>query len=60
MKGLGTNDTILIRVLVSRDEIDIGRIKRYYKQLYNITLYEAVQKNISGDYQKLLLALIGN
>ena len=60
MKGIGTNDTILIRVLVSRDEIDIGRIKRYYKQLYNITLYEAVQKNISGDYQKLLLALIGN
>ena len=29
IKGLGTNDTILIRVLVSRDEIDIGRIKRY-------------------------------
>lgn len=33
IKGLGTNDTILIRVLVSRDEIDINRIKRYYKQL---------------------------
>ena len=42
IKGLGTNDTILIRVLVSRDEIDINRIKRYYKQLYQKELYEAL------------------
>ena len=60
IKGLGTNDTILIRVLVSRDEIDIERIKRYYKQLYNKTLYDAVKSDVSGDYAKLLLALIGN
>ena len=33
-KGFRTNNTILISVLVSRDEIDINRIKRYYKQLY--------------------------
>ena len=33
MKGLGTKDTILIRIIVSRDEI-VHRIKRYYKQYY--------------------------
>ena len=60
IKGLGTNDTILIRVLVSRDEIDINRIKRYYKQLYQKELYEAVKEDVSGDYGKILLALIGN
>jgi len=60
IKGLGTNDTILIRVLVSRDEIDINRIKRYYKQLYQKELYEAVKEDVSGDYRNLLLALIGN
>lgn len=58
-KLFGTNDTVLIRVLVSRDEIDISRIKRYYKQLFEVTLYDAVKGNISGEYQKLLLALIG-
>ena len=60
IKGLGTNDTILIRVLVSRDEIDINRIKRYYKQLYQKELYEAVKEVVSVDYRNLLLALIGN
>jgi hypothetical protein len=60
IKGLGTNDTILIRVLVSRDEIDINRIKRYYKQLYQKELYEAVKEDVSGDYRTLLLELIGN
>jgi len=58
-KKLSINDTIIIRVLVSRDEIDIKRIKRYYKQLYEISLYDEVKKELSGDYQKLLLALIG-
>jgi annexin A7/11 len=60
MKGISTKDTILIRVLVTRDEIDISRIKRYFNQLYNKTLYDAVKKAVSGDYQKLLLELIGN
>lgn len=59
IKGLGTNDTILIRVLVSRDEIDINRIKRYYKQLYQKELYDAVKEDVSGDYKNLLLELIG-
>ena len=60
IKGLGTNDTILIRVLVSRDEIDIERIKKYYKQLYKKDLYTAIKEDVSGDYGKLLLELIEN
>jgi hypothetical protein len=60
VKGFGTNDTILIRVLVSRDEIDIERIKRYYKQLYKKDLYKEVEDDVSGDYRTLLLELIGH
>ena len=56
---LGTNDTILIRVVVSRDEIDMYRIKRYYKQLYKKKLYDDIKKDTSGDYRNLLLELIG-
>ena len=60
IKGFGTNDTILIRVLVSRDEIDLYRIKRYYKQLYQKEMYDAIKDDVSGDYKNLLLELIGN
>ena len=59
LKGFITNDNTLIRILVSRDEIDSDRIKRYYHQLYGITLYEHVSQKTSGDYKNLLLSLIG-
>ena len=59
LKGFITNDYTLIRILVSRDEIDSDRIKRYYYQLYGITLYEHVNQKTSGDYKNLLLSLIG-
>ena len=59
LKGFLVNDNILIRILVSRDEIDIELIKRYYKQLYGESLYEALVNKISGDLRNLLLALVG-
>ena len=60
LKGFITNDSTLIRILVSRDEIDSERIKRYYKQLYGISLYDHVSQKTSGDFRNLLLSLIGN
>ena len=60
VKGFGTNDSVLIRIIVSRDDIDLYRIKRYYQQLYQKTLYEEITKDTSGDYRDLLLELIGN
>jgi hypothetical protein len=59
VKGLGTKDTMLIRILVSRDEIDMERIKRYYKQLYKVEMFDDVKNDVSGDYKTILLALIG-
>ena len=31
IKGFGTDDSLLIRILISRDEIDMPQIKQYYK-----------------------------
>jgi hypothetical protein len=59
VKGLGTKDHLLIRVIVSRSEIDLPQIKQYYKQLFGKDMYEDVKNDISGDYRTLLLGIIG-
>ena len=59
IKGLGTNDNLLIRVLVTRSEIDMPKIKQYYKLLYGNDMYKDVKDDTSGDYQTLLLGIIG-
>jgi annexin A7/11 len=60
MAGLGTDDKALITIIVLRSEIDLGNIMQEYQKLYEKTLAEAIQDETSGDYKKLLLALIGN
>ena len=43
MKGLGTDDTALIRIIVSRSEIDLGNIKDEFERLYDKTLSSYVK-----------------
>jgi len=57
IKGWGTNDHLLIRILITRDEIDMPQIKQYYKQLFGKDMVQAVKSDISGDYQKLMIEL---
>lgn len=42
MDGAGTDDTTLIRVIVSRSEIDLGSIKDEFERIYNRTLFSAI------------------
>jgi len=58
VKGLGTKDKILIRVLVSRSEIDLPQIKQYYKQLFGKDMIADVKSDISGEYQNLFVQLL--
>jgi annexin A7/11 len=58
IKGIGTKDTNLIRVIVSRADYDLGLIKQAYRQLYNRDMVADVQSDTSGDYKKILTALM--
>ena len=57
VKGLGTNEAILTRIIVTRNEIDLPLMKQYYKQLYGKDMVKDIEGDVSGDYKKLLLAL---
>ncbi|XP_030835585.1 annexin-B12 isoform X2 [Strongylocentrotus purpuratus] len=59
MKGLGTDDDTLMRVIISRVEIDMVEIKQEFQRAYNQSLGRFIKGDTSGDYKKILLALIG-
>ena len=57
LKGTGTKDTLLIRILVTRDELDMPQIKEAYKRLYKKDMIKDIESDTSGDYKKLLVEL---
>uniref|UniRef100_A0A673IT35 Annexin n=1 Tax=Sinocyclocheilus rhinocerous TaxID=307959 RepID=A0A673IT35_9TELE len=59
MKGLGTDDRALIRIMVSRSEIDLFNIRKEFKETHDATLHEFIQGDTSGDYRKTLLIICG-
>ncbi|CAI9096880.1 OLC1v1033122C2 [Oldenlandia corymbosa var. corymbosa] len=59
MKGMGTNDTTLIRVIVTRTEIDMQYIKAEYRRKHGKSLNDAVHSETSSHYRTFLLALLG-
>ena len=59
VQGVGTSDEHLIRIIVSRKDEDIKMIKKYYKKLFGKNLVDVIKEETSGNYQKVLLALIG-
>lgn len=57
IKGLGTNNELLIRTLVSREEIDLREMKEKYKELFKKDMIQDVIDDTSGYYQKALVAI---
>jgi hypothetical protein len=58
VKGLGTNDAKLVRVIVSRSEIDLGYIKQAYQRIYQRDMLHDVRSDTSGYYRDILTGLI--
>lgn len=59
MAGLGTNDRDLIRLVVTRCEIDMMDIKDAFLKKYGKPLKSFIKGDTSGDYKHALYALIG-
>uniref|UniRef100_A0A0L8IGS8 Annexin n=1 Tax=Octopus bimaculoides TaxID=37653 RepID=A0A0L8IGS8_OCTBM len=58
MQGLGTDDDTLVRVVTSRCEIDMVQIKKEFFNLASQKLEDYISGDISGDYLKIILALV--
>uniref|UniRef100_A0A8C1CVL1 Annexin n=2 Tax=Cyprinus carpio TaxID=7962 RepID=A0A8C1CVL1_CYPCA len=58
-QGAGTKDRTLVRIMVTRSEVDMLDIRQEYMKNYGKSLYTAISGDTSGDYKKLLLKLCG-
>ncbi|XP_077425570.1 annexin A2-like [Vanacampus margaritifer] len=58
IKGLGTDEETLIEILCSRSNSELQDIKQVYKELFKKDLDKDVAGDTSGNFAKLLLALV--
>ncbi|TKS84611.1 Annexin A3 35-alpha calcimedin [Collichthys lucidus] len=59
MKGAGTTESTLIRIITSRSEIDLLDIRAEYKKLFGFTLYSQLESEVSGSFGDTLKQLCG-
>ncbi|KAL7404259.1 hypothetical protein ABVT39_012153 [Epinephelus coioides] len=59
MKGLGTDDDTLIRVMVSRSEVDLMDIRTEFRRMFACSLFSMIKGDTGGDFRKTLLLLCG-
>ncbi|CAL8091833.1 unnamed protein product [Calicophoron daubneyi] len=58
MKGAGTRDTALIRIVVTRCEVDMAKIKEEFQRDYGKSLETWITGDTKRDYRKILIALV--
>ncbi|XP_035766600.1 annexin A3a [Neolamprologus brichardi] len=59
MKGAGTDESTLTRIMVSRSEIDLLDIRAEFKKLYGHSLLSAIKSDLSGDQCECVKAICG-
>ncbi|QCE00543.1 Annexin repeat [Vigna unguiculata] len=60
INGRGTLEEDLTRVVVTRAEVDLKTIGDEYQRRNSVPLDRAIAKDTSGDYEKMLLELLGH
>ncbi|XP_056601738.1 annexin A3-like [Triplophysa dalaica] len=59
MKGIGSDETTLTRIMVSRAEVDMMDIKAEYKKLNQRSLGSDISSDVGGDYCNCLKMICG-
>ncbi|XP_005987798.1 annexin A2 [Latimeria chalumnae] len=59
LKGKGSKEKSLPRIMISRSEIDMLKIRSEFKKKYGKSLHSFIVSETKGDYQKALLSLCG-
>lgn len=59
LKGAGTDEFTLNRIMVSRSEIDLLDIRAEFKKRCGYSLHSAIKSDTSGDYEVTLLKICG-
>jgi hypothetical protein len=57
-KGFGTNDSVLIRTLITIDEAFLSEVKKIYVTKFKMTLEDQIKDETSGDYKAMLLEMV--
>jgi len=58
MKGAGTNDELLVRLMSTLTKSQLKAANEVYTKRHQKTLHAAIKSETSGSYQKVLLGLI--
>ena len=58
IKGLGTDDSALIRLIVSRKDLDLKLAKTYYQKIFGSDMVSDVRSDLSGDYKTIITKLL--
>lgn len=58
MKGLGTNDDQLVRLMVSRSRQDLKTVAKKFQDKYENSLESFIEGDCSGEYKTALLTLL--
>uniref|UniRef100_UPI00358EAEE8 annexin A4-like isoform X1 n=1 Tax=Myxine glutinosa TaxID=7769 RepID=UPI00358EAEE8 len=59
MKGMGTDDQTLARIMVARAEVDMLDVRKEFKAKYEESLHSFIEGDSSGSFARLLLRLCG-
>ncbi|XP_037308981.1 annexin A2-like [Pungitius pungitius] len=59
MKGKGAKEKVVTRIMVSRCEVDLMKIRTEFKKQHKRSLYQIIAEHTKGDYQNALLSLCG-
>jgi len=57
-KGFGTDEEVVTRALVVMDEAFLPQVKEIFETKYEMSLRDTIESECSGDYCRMLLALM--